>query len=182
MSEVLLRPDQVATLEAVADTIVPGCKRSATDVAISGVDQTPGAVAAGALDVLTDPATGIADGVGEMADLLNSLVDAGMSSDSEVAPFVGLTYERRRELLAALCTPENPSHELWFLVMLFAYMAYDSAPHLDTAVAMRQGHVGLTALGFHPPDEDGLWRHSQHTYGRVMARPRSGTDENGNLP
>lgn len=177
-----LTHDQFATLEAIADTMVPGRKRWPSDLSISGVDDTPGAVEAGALAVLTDPATGIGDGVGAMADLLNDLARERSGYPLDCAPFVSLPHEERVEMLAHLSSRANQSHELWFLVMLFAYMAYDSAPHLDTATAVRAGHPGLTAMGFLQPDADGLWRNREHGYGRPTAAARPDTDAQGNLP
>ena len=44
-----LSGDQVLTLEAFADTILPGEKRTPDDTAVAGVSDGPGAVAAGAL-------------------------------------------------------------------------------------------------------------------------------------
>jgi len=44
------------TLEAFADTIVPGEKRSPDDHAIAGAASGPGAVGAGALELLRTPA------------------------------------------------------------------------------------------------------------------------------
>ena len=173
---------QFATLEALADTVVPGRKRWPTDRAVAGVDDTPGAVEAGAMAVLTHPAAGISDGVAAMADLLNEHARESAGDPLDCAPFVSLAYDARVALLQRLCAPETPSRELWFLVMLFAYMAYDSAPHLDTATAVRSGHPGLKAMGFLPPDADGLWRNREHGYGVATAEPRPGTDAQGNLP
>lgn len=189
----MLTDVQVLTLEALADTVVPGVKRHPDDVAISGLDDTPGAVEAGALDVLLDPATGLEDGVGEMADLLNvhargracGRARDGSEEAGEPAPglpeFVALDHEGRRELLTELTSHEHPERELWFLMALFCYMAFDSAPHLETAEAVRDGHPGLVHLGFLQPDSDGLWRAKAPTYGRPTARVRPGTDEFGNL-
>lgn len=183
-----LSDSQVLTLEALADTVVPGRKRHPDDVAISGVDDSPGAVEAGAVDVLTDPATGIADGVGGMADILNALAEERFGAvntpdgQPKVPAFVHLDHANRRAMLAHLCSADNLSHELWFLMALFAYMAYDSAPHLDTAAAVRSSHPGLTAMGFRQPDVDGLWRAPEPSYNRVTAHPRPGTDAFGNLP
>lgn len=177
---------QEMTLEAFADTVLPGRKRSPADHAVAGVDDSPGAVEAGALAVLTDPATGIAEGVGAMADELNRIAADMVREDEQtedpLPPFVRLPYRQRRELVAELTSTACEQRELWFLVAMFAYMAFDSAPHLDTVEAMRSGHPGLLHLGFRPPDEDGLWRASRPTYGRPMAPPRAGTDEFGNLP
>ncbi|MEO7269823.1 MAG: DUF5987 family protein [Knoellia sp.] len=185
---------QVLTLEAFADTVIPGVKRHPEDVAIAGLDDSPGAVEAGALEVLLDPATGLEDGVGEMADLLNDharlrVRDHDHDHDHDHAPvgagglpdFVALHHADRRALLAELTAHEHPQRELWFLMALFCYMAFDSAPHLDTATAVRDGHPGLVHLGFLQPDDDGLWRASAPSYGRPTARVRAGTDEFGNL-
>lgn len=187
---------QVLTLEAFADTVVPGVKRHPEDVAIAGLDDSPGAVEAGALEVLLDPATGLEDGVGGMADLLNDHArargqDRDRDHDQDRAPaaagadglpdFVALDHADRRALLTELTAHEHPQRELWFLMALFCYMAFDSAPHLDTATAVRDGHPGLVHLGFLQPDADGLWRASAPTYGRPTARVRAGTDEFGNL-
>lgn len=179
-----LTADQLLTLEAFADTVVPGCKRSPDDEAVAGVHHTPGAVEAGALAVLTHPATGIDDGVGEMADALNeraARLDAARTDARPLPAFVRLPYQDRRELVHSLTSPACEERELWFLLALFAYMAYDSAPHLDTAKARLDEHPGLVQLGFPKPDADGLWRGHSPTYGRPTARPRPGTDERGNL-
>ena len=37
------------------------------------------------------------------------------------------------------------------------------------------GHPGLTAIGFPSPDDDGLWRFPDHSYGRPLARPHPAT-------
>lgn len=59
------------TLEAYADTIVPGEKRFPDDHAIAGVSPGPGAVAAGALDLLHFDATGVTVGLPYLAQSLN---------------------------------------------------------------------------------------------------------------
>src|SRR5206468_12435454 len=51
-------PATVATLEAFADTLLPGEKRSPTDRAIAGAAPGAGAVQAGALDLMGFPAGG----------------------------------------------------------------------------------------------------------------------------
>jgi hypothetical protein len=47
------------TLKAFADTIIPGSKRGPDDVAIAGAGNGPGAVAAGALELLVQDAIAI---------------------------------------------------------------------------------------------------------------------------
>lgn len=197
LSPLPLTEAQVLTLEAFADTIIPGVKRHEHDVAIAGIDATPGAVQAGALDVLMDPAAGLDDGVGPMADLLNEhAADQNVEGSPDqqegakspnhgwagpLPAFVNLDYACRRALVTKLTSREHPEHELWFLMALFSYVAFDSAPHMDTATALKQGHPGLIHLGFLPPDADGLWRSPKSGYGRPTAEVRSGTDQFGNL-
>ena len=168
---------QTTALEAYADTVVPGRRRHDVDVAVAGVSDTPGAVEAGALEVLTDPATGIEDGVGEMAELLDDRAVSWAQKEGlpGVSRFADLAYQDRRRLVATLTAPDEPAHELWFLVALFATMAYDSAPHLETAVAVATGAPGLAAMGFAPPT-DGRWRASDPTYTVPMARMHPATD------
>ncbi|MDO8145908.1 MULTISPECIES: DUF5987 family protein [unclassified Isoptericola] len=172
-----LTAQQTTALEACADTVVPGRRRHDDDVAIAGVSDTPGAVEAGALEVLTDPATGIEDGVGEMAEMLDERAASWARAEGlvDVDRFADLSYQDRRRLLALLTGAEEPAHELWFLLALFATMAYDSAPHRETAEAVLSGAPGLTAMGFAPPS-GGRWRASDPTYTVPMARLHPATD------
>ncbi|MGW6652338.1 DUF5987 family protein, partial [Streptomyces rubiginosohelvolus] len=55
--------EATVTLEAYADTIVPGEKRWPGDRAVAGVSTGGGAVTAGALELLRWDATGIHDGL-----------------------------------------------------------------------------------------------------------------------
>lgn len=179
-----LTVQQTRALEAFADTIIPGCKRGADDDAVAGVSATPGAVHAGALDVLRHPATGISDGIAEMADTLDTLARApgGAGEADQPRSFADLPYERRRALVAELTSRANPERDFWFLLALFAYMAYDSSPHRPTAEVMRDAGTGLRAMGFGRPDDDGLWRFPVASYARELAAVHPQTDENGNLP
>ncbi|WP_024875104.1 DUF5987 family protein [Saccharomonospora piscinae] len=175
---------QTLTLEAFADTIVPGERRSSQDRAIAGAATGPGAVQAGALDLLRTPATGVTAGLGPMTDALNAHATAyaaelGLELDGDVPAFVGLTYEHRSALVARLVAPGHPEKDGWILLTMFSYMAYDSAPHLHTADAVAADHPGLLALGFGKPDEDGLWRFRDFSYGRALARPHPDTTPSG---
>ena len=64
--------DTVATLEAFADTMVPGEKRHALDRAIAGAAPGPGAVQAGAVALLQLPELGVELLLPELAALLNT--------------------------------------------------------------------------------------------------------------
>jgi hypothetical protein len=174
------------TLEAFADTIVPGEKRSADDPAIAGAATGGGAVAAGAIELLEWPATGITDGLGELAQKLNEHAEAyaaqhGLTGDETLPPFVALPFEHRTALARALLSPGHPEKEFWVLLTLFSNMAFDSAAHRNTAEALAAGHPGLTAMGFAKPDDDGLWRFPDYSYRRPLARLHPDTIDSGSL-
>lgn len=176
--------DETLTLEAYADTIVPGEKRWPGDRAVAGVATGGGAVAAGALELLHWDATGISEGVGDLARLANEHAAAyaeehGLDLDPQVPPFVGLEYEDRTALIQLLTTPGHPEKDFWVLLSLFCNMAFDSAAHLHTAQALADGHPGLTAMGITKPDADGLWRFENFGYGRQLARIHPGTTPTG---
>lgn len=166
--------EAVLTLEAYADTIVPGEKRSPSDRAIAGVSIGGGAVAAGALDLLRWDATGISDGLEDLAGLVDGYAESyaaetGLDLDGTVPPFVALDYEHREQLIQMLTSPGHPEKDFWVLLSLFCNMAFDSAAHLHTSQAIAEGHPGLAALGITAPDADGLWRFEDFGYGRKLA-------------
>lgn len=179
-----LDPARVRAIEAFADTIIPGEKRSPDDVAIAGVARGGGAVAAGALDVLLMPEGGMAAMVGDLADALNAHATAfagehGREVDGALPPFVALSYADRRALVGALTTPGHPEKEMWTGVALMCNMAFDTAAHLHTVDALAAGHPGLTAMRFADPDADGLWRFPAYSYGRALAELHPDTTPSG---
>jgi enediyne biosynthesis protein E8 len=172
------------TLEAFADTIIPGEKRSPDDRAIAGVSVGGGAVAAGALELLHTPATGVTGGLAPLSEALNAhtrtyAAEHGLDLDDSVPPFVALPHEHRTALVAALTSPGHPEKDGWVLLALFSNMAYDSAAHLSTKEAIAAGHPGLLAMGFARPDADGLWRFPRYSYGRKLADRHPSTTESG---
>jgi hypothetical protein len=172
------------TLEAFADTIIPGEKRFPDDRAVAGAAAGGGAVAAGALDMLETPATGITAGLDALSAQLNVHATAhaeaaGLTLDDSVPAFVALPFEHRTALVRELTTPGHPEKDGWVVLALFSNMAYDIAAHVHTADALKSGHPGLLSMGFAPPDEDGLWRFSEFTYGRPLAEVHPATTESG---
>lgn len=162
------------TLEAYADTFVPGAKRAPDDLAVAGAAAGPGAVEAGALLLLETPATGVTEGLTDLARTLNQHAHSytaghGIVVDSSVPPFVALSFEHRSAVVRMLIAPGHPEKDIWVLVALFCFMAFDTAAHMHTADAISAGHPGLTAMGFAPPDADGLWRFPDYSYGRPLA-------------
>lgn len=172
------------TLEAFADTIVPGGKRAPDDRAIAGVVAGPGAVVAGAVEVLHTPATGVTEGLEPLVGMVNQHATdyaerQRLDIDTDVPPFVALPYEHRYALVAQLTAPDHPEKDGWVLLALFCNMAFDSAPHKHTTDALAEGHPGLTTLGFANPDGDGLWRFPEFSYGKELAKRHPNTTASG---
>jgi len=172
------------TLEAFADTIIPGEKRAPDDRAIAGASTGPGAVEAGAIELLETPATGISDGLDNYVTALNEHAQAhaaaqGRALDATLPPFVALPFEHRTAVVSALTGPGHPEKELWILLALFSNMAFDTAAHMHTADAIAAGHPFFTSMGFALPDADGLWRFPDFSYGRPLARTHPDTTPTG---
>lgn len=172
------------TLEAFADTIVPGEKRFPGDRSVAGAASGGGAVAAGALELLRTPAAGLADDLGAYVTALNTHAQAhaseqGLELDASVPPFVSLSFDQRTALVRKLTAPDHPERPFWVLLALFSTMAFDTGAHLHTVDAIAAGHPGLTAMGFAGPDADGLWRFPEFTYGRRLARTHPDTTPSG---
>ncbi|MFD3688147.1 DUF5987 family protein [Nocardiopsis sp. NPDC058631] len=172
------------TLEAFADTILPGAKRAPDDVAVAGRSHDAGAVEAGALELLQNPATGVTEGLDDFVDLLNAHATRhaeqnGTTPSGEEPPFVQLPFEDRTAVVRALTAPGHPEREFWVMLALFCNMAYDSAAHMSTPAAIAAGHPGLRAMGFAAPDPDGLLRFTEYSYGRPLARLHPDTTSSG---
>lgn len=175
---------RTATLEAFADTIIPGEKRAPEDRSVAGVAAGGGAVAAGAVPLLEMPEGGLAPMLDDLARGLNGqamkyAAEQDLELDETVPPFVGLPFPHRTALLQALTGLENPEREMWVGMAIFSYMAFDSAAHMHTVDAIAAGHVGLATLGFATPDTDGLWRFPDYSYGRQLATVHPDTTPSG---
>lgn len=181
-------PVRTATLEAYADTIIPGVKRGPDDRSIAGVVSDGGAVQAGAIELLEGAEGGLAPMLDTLVEGLNAhaqryATEQGLTLDETAPPFVALSFADRTDLVRSLTAPGHPEKELWTAVAIFSYMAFDSAAHLHTTDAIAGGHVGLRTLGYTPPDPDGLWRFPDHSYGRPLAPLHPDTDPaTGSLP
>jgi hypothetical protein len=169
-----LAADGRLTLEAFADTIVPGETRGPGDRAIAGAMPGPGAVAAGALELLANPATGLTEGLPGLASALNEHARAhagehGVILDPSVPPFTALPFEHRTAIVRTLMAPGHAEKDLWVLLALFCFMAFDTGAHMHTVDAIATGHPGLATMGFARPGADGLWRFADFSYGRQLA-------------
>lgn len=173
-----------ATLEAFADTIVPGEKRHPDDHAIAGVTDGPGAVQAGALLLLRAPETGVFPALPQIVAGLNAFAvgvaaATGRTLDPALPPFVALDFDSRTAVVQRLTAPDQPGHDDWSTLALVVSLAFDDASFMSTAQAVRNGHPGITTLGMPLPDSDGLWRYRDYSYGRQLARPHPNTTAKG---
>ncbi len=180
-------PAIVPTLEAFADTLIPGEKRSPTDRAIAGVAEGAGAVQAGALDLMNFPPAGVAPALPAFATGLNAhaLQYAGQHAivlDPTVPPFVALAFADRTALLVDILDGSGPDELAYFALAALAFLAYHTAGHLPLVDAVRGGHPGLAAIGFPQPQADGLWHFTEFSYRRALAVRHPQTSKRGNPP
>lgn len=164
----------IPTIEAFADTIIPGQKRFPEDRAVAGAALGGGAVAAGAVALLNEPGGGLAEVLGALSSGLDGYAlgyaaahDLVLAED--VPPFVALAFAHRTALVQELTSPEHPEKQMWVALALFCNMAFDSAAHLNTTEAFARQHPGLLTMGYLPPDADGSYRFADYSYGRQLA-------------
>jgi hypothetical protein len=179
-----LSVDQVMTLEAYADTIIPGERRGPDDRAVAGAVSGGGAVASGAVELMASPEGGLAGTLDSLAEGLNEhardyATRIGLDPDPTVPPFVSLEFDDRVALAQELLAPGHPEQELWVALAMFSSMAWDTGAHMHTADALAAGHPGLTSMGFMPADPDGIWRFPRFSYGRALAAVHPRTTSKG---
>ena len=164
-----------ATLQAFADTLIPGKRVARTDLgqevhpkAIAGVHPEPGAVQADSLLLYHHALIGF-DLVAPafLADLAaRSLLRGGL--------FVDLTFAKR----VAVCTdglaPSNPTAQVWELAAAVPFAAFlcsatQKNATIDTASGLQvMGHPGTAPQGY-----------ADYSYRRVLSAERTAQ---GNLP
>ena len=173
------------TLEAFADTLIPGRKRFDGDVAVAGVVRGPGAVQAGAVDLMWFPQAAVGPVLPSFVSMLDSRATTFAAQhrvllDPTLPPFVALGFADRTRLCLELLDPSAPDYLLWWALAAMPFLAFHTAGHMHTAAAVRAGHPGLRAIGFPHPDPDGLWRFPHFSYRRKLARPHPHTTSSGN--
>ena len=165
------------TLEAFADTLIPGQKRFPGDRAIAGAVSGPGAVQAGAIEMMNFPPVGFSAlallilAVRLDLSALKYALIHGITLDPSVPAFVALDFESRTAILVDILGADGtdaPDPAFYGLASV-SFFAYHTAGYLPTVVAIRDGHPGLAAIGFPPPDLDGVWRFPEFSYRRVLA-------------
>ena len=173
------------TLEAFADTLIPGRKRYDGDIAVAGVVKGPGAVEAGAVDLMWFPPAAVGPVLPTFVSMLDSramtyATEHHVVIDPTLPPFVALSFSDRTQLCLELLDPAAPDYLLWWALAAMPFLAFHTAGHLQTAAAVRDGHPGLRAIGFPHPDHDGLWRFPHFSYRRKLARAHAHTTSTGN--
>lgn len=173
------------TLEAFADTLIPGRRRYEGDYAIAGVVRGAGAVQAGAVDLMWFPQAAIGPALPALGSLLNARAAAYAAQhqrvlDPTLPPLVALNFTDRTQLLLQLLDPTAEDYLLWWALAAMPFLAFHTAAHLHTAAAVRDGHPGLRSIGFPKPDPDGLWRFPHYSYRRRLAASHPQTTDTGN--
>jgi hypothetical protein len=168
-----LLPD--ATLQAFADTILPGRKAERTDLgnsihpqAIAGVDQRPGAVEADALALYHHPLVGF--------DALQPafLGELETRSVPQGGPFLTLPFEKRVAVCLDGLALANPSRAVWEAAAAVPFTAFCAAALVPEQTADRAS--GYRVMGLPGAAPNGYRRYS---YRRKLARERT---KKGYLP
>jgi hypothetical protein len=164
-----------AALQAFADTILPGCKVSRTDLgnpvyagAIAGVDPLPGAVQADALALFHHPEIGF--------DALEPafLGDLEARSAPHGADFLGLGFDQRVQVCLAGLDFSNPSRQVWEAAAAVPFTAFCAAALLHNATAAQA--CGYRVMGLPGAAPNG---YTDFSYRRRLS---SETTRTGSLP
>lgn len=166
-----------ATLQAFADTIIPGRKASKTDLgdpidprAIAGVDSEPGAVEADSLRLYHDPLIGFdALEAPFLADLSARALEVGGGV------FLLLPYAKRVETLLAGLDFGNPTRTLWEAAAAVPFEAFCGAG--EHPIGTSANASGYRVMGYPGAAPNGYQR--DFSYGRKLARERT---PGGSLP
>jgi hypothetical protein len=144
-----------ATLQAFADTMLPGRKALTTDLgkeihplAIAGVHHEPGAVEADALLLYHDPLIGF--------DALEGPFLSELSARSLLrgAPFLNLTFEKRVEVCLEGLAPGNPAVQVFEAAAAVPFTAFLAAAEqpaatIDTSSGYQvMGYPGTAPNGY----------------------------------
>lgn len=163
-----------ATLQAYADTIIPGRKAARTDLgdeihplAITGVDREPGAVEADALRLFNSPLIGF-DAIAPafIADLTARSLPQG-------GPFVSLSYERRVEVVKSGLDFDNPDRFLYEAAAAVPFTAFCAAGAHPSATSKTAS--GYRVLGYPGSAPSG---YRNFSYRRKLSKERT---RRGNL-
>jgi hypothetical protein len=155
-----------ATMQAFADTIIPGRKAERTDLgdeihpqAIAGVDHEPGAVEADVLRLYHHPLTGF--------DALEPvfLADLSTRSLSRGGPFLGLDFDGRTAVLLQALSFDNPDRVLYEAAAAVPFTAFCAAAVHE--VGTSKNASGYRVMGYPGAAPQG---YKNYSYGRRLAR------------
>ena len=155
-----------ATLQAFADTIIPGRKAEKTDLgdeihpdAIAGVDDEPGAVEADVLRLYHHPLTGF--------DAIEPVFLAELSTRSlqHGGPFLGLGFDERTAVVLEALSFDNPDRVLYEAAAAVPFTAFCAAAVHE--VGTSKNASGYRVMGYPGAAPQGYRRYS---YGRRLAR------------
>jgi len=167
--------DPDATLQAFADTIIPGRRAERTDLgnpilpgAIAGVDRLPGAVETDALALYHHPLTGF--------DALQPafLADLQARSLPQGGDFLSLPFEARVEVVKGGLAFDNPERVVWEAAAAVPFTAFCAAALVEEQTAAKAS--GYRVMGLPGAAPHGYRRGV--SYGRKLARERT---RKGNL-
>ncbi|MGZ4186784.1 MAG: DUF5987 family protein [Solirubrobacteraceae bacterium] len=154
-----------ATLQAFADTILPGCRAARTDLgnpidplAIAGVDPLPGAVQADALAFYHHPEVGF----DALAPAFLSALEA--YSVPHGGDFLRLPFDARVAVCLAGLDFSNPARLLWELTAAIPFIAFCAAPLIRNATAKQAS--GYRVMGLPGPAAGG---YSDYSYERALS-------------
>jgi hypothetical protein len=164
-----------ATLQAFADTMLPGCRVDKTDLgnpvdplAIAGVDPLPGAVQADALALSHHPEVGFDPlAPGFLSDLEARSLPHG-------SDFLHLDFSSRVAVCLDGLDFSNPSRTLWELAAAIAFIAFCAAPLIRDATASQA--CGYRVMGLPGVAPNG---YGDFSYARQLSTERT---RSGSLP
>ena len=164
-----------ATLQAFADTIIPGRKAERTDLgeeihplAIAGVDPEPGAVEADALHLYNDALVGFA------ALTPAFLADLNTRSLQKGAPFLNLGHDDRVAVVMPGLAYDNFNRVLYEAAAAVPFTAFCSAAVHPIGTSERAS--GYRVMGYPGAAPNG---YRGFSYRKKLARERT---KRGNLP
>ena len=155
-----------ATMQAFADTIIPGRKAERTDLgdeihpaAIAGVDSEPGAVEADVLRLYHHPLTGF--------DTIEPVFLAELSSRSlrHGGPFLSLGFEQRTAVVLEALSFENDDRVLYEAAAAVPFTAFCAAA--VHPVGTSKNASGYRVMGYPGAAPQG---YKGYSYGRRLAR------------
>jgi hypothetical protein len=162
--------DPDATLQAFADTIIPGRRASTTDLgnpidarAIAGVDPLPGAVETDALALYHHPLAGF--------DALEPafLADLEARSLARGSDFLSLGFDGRVDVCREGLAFGNPERLLWEAAAAVPFTAFCAAALIEEQTAAKASGYRVMGLPGRAPHG---YRHG-FSYGRRLAHERT---------